>query len=55
MTTAEKAADLLRLHTDPELLVVVNVWDVVSATVVADVPGTKALATASHSIAATLG
>ena len=30
-----KATDLLRLHTDPDLLVVVNVWDVVSATVVA--------------------
>jgi 2-methylisocitrate lyase-like PEP mutase family enzyme len=55
VTTADKAAELLRLHTDPELLVVVNVWDVISATVVADVPGTKALATASHSIAATLG
>ena len=55
MTTADKAAELLRLHTDPELLVVVNVWDVISATVVADVPGTTALATASHSIAATLG
>ena len=55
MTTADRAAELLRLHTDPELLVVVNVWDVISATVVADVPGTKALATASHSIAATLG
>jgi len=55
VTTADKAADLLRLHTDPELLVVVNVWDVVSARVVGDVPGTKAFATASHSIAATLG
>jgi len=55
VTTAEKAADLLRLHTAPELLVVVNVWDVVSATVVAEVPGTTALATASHSIAATFG
>jgi 2-methylisocitrate lyase-like PEP mutase family enzyme len=55
VTTADKAADLLRLHTDAELLVVVNVWDVVGARVVADVPGTKALATASHSIAATLG
>lgn len=52
---AEKAAELLRLHTDPELLVVVNVWDVITATVVADQPGTRALATASHSIAATLG
>ena len=32
-----------------------NVWDVISATVVAAVPGTTALATASHSIAATFG
>lgn len=53
-STAAKAADLLRLHTDPELLVVVNVWDAISATVVADA-GSTALATASHSIAATLG
>jgi 2-methylisocitrate lyase-like PEP mutase family enzyme len=50
-----KATELLRLHTDPELLVVVNVWDVVSATVVAAQPGCRAIATASHSIAATLG
>ena len=53
--TAEKAAHLLRMHTDPELLIVVNVWDVISATVVAGIPGTKALATASHSVAATFG
>ena len=53
--TAEKAAHLLSLHTDPEMLIVVNVWDVVSATVVAGVPGTKAIATASHSIAASFG
>ena len=50
-----KAAELLRLHRDPTLLTVVNVWDVVSATVVAETPGTSALATASHSIAATFG
>ena len=50
-----KATELLRLHTDPALLVVVNVWDVVSATVVAAQPGCRAIATASHSIAATLG
>lgn len=43
------------LHTDPELLVMVNVWDVVSATVVAGQPGARALATASHSIAASYG
>ena len=50
-----KAAELLRLHRDPTLLTVVNVWDVISAKVVADTPGTAALATASHSIAASLG
>lgn len=49
------ATDFLRLHRDPELLTVVNVWDVISAKVVAGTPGTKALATASHGIAATLG
>ena len=53
--TTDRAAELLRLHRDPELLTVVNVWDVVSARAVATTPGTKALATASHSIAATFG
>jgi len=52
---ADKATELLRLHTDPTLLTVVNVYDVISATVVANTEGTKALATASHGIAATLG
>lgn len=55
MTPATLASDLLRLHQDPALLTVVNVWDAISASVVAAVPGTTALATASHSIAATLG
>jgi 2-methylisocitrate lyase-like PEP mutase family enzyme len=45
----------LDLHTAPEILVLANVWDVVSARVVAATPGVKALATASHSIAATFG
>ncbi|QJY44896.1 isocitrate lyase/PEP mutase family protein [Pseudonocardia broussonetiae] len=54
MTLSEKAAGLRRLHSAPELLVVVNVWDAISAKVVAD-QGSTALATASHSIAATLG
>lgn len=53
--TRHRATELLRLHQDPALLAVVNVWDVISARVVADVPGTTALATASHSIAATFG
>jgi 2-methylisocitrate lyase-like PEP mutase family enzyme len=55
MTIHEKSSALRELHTDPELLVLVNVWDVISATVVADLPGCRALATASHSIAASLG
>jgi 2-methylisocitrate lyase-like PEP mutase family enzyme len=54
-STADKASALLRLHQDPSLLTVVNVWDVVSARTVAAVEGTRALATASHSIAASWG
>lgn len=53
--TSAKATQLLGLHRDPTLLTVVNVWDVISAKVVADVAGTTALATASHSIAASYG
>jgi 2-methylisocitrate lyase-like PEP mutase family enzyme len=56
MTSAAERATLLRsLHTDPALLKVVNVWDVASAQVVAQTPGTTALATASHAIAASYG
>ena len=50
-TVQDKASTLQRLHQAPELLTVVNVWDVISARVVAAVEGTTALATASHSIA----
>ena len=52
---AARASSLLALHTDPEILVLANVWDVVSAQVIAATPGAKALATASHSIASTFG
>jgi 2-methylisocitrate lyase-like PEP mutase family enzyme len=55
MNLAEKGAHLRRLHDDPELLVMVNVWDVISAQVLADLPGCRALATASHSIAVSAG
>lgn len=55
MTLAETAAELRRLHEAPELLQVVNVWDVVGARTVAALPGTRAIATASHSIAASFG
>jgi 2-methylisocitrate lyase-like PEP mutase family enzyme len=52
---ADRAATLLALHRAPEILVLTNVWDVVSAQVVAGTEGVQALATASHSIAATFG
>jgi 2-methylisocitrate lyase-like PEP mutase family enzyme len=50
-----KAEELRRLHAAPELLVLVNVWDVASARVVAGTPGCRAIATASWSIAAAMG
>src|SRR5215218_10539356 len=52
---AARARTLLELHQAPEILVLANVWDVVSAQVVAAIEGVRALATASHSIAATFG
>ena len=52
---AARARTLLDLHTAPEILTLTNVWDVVSAQVVAGTDGVRALATASHSIAATFG
>src|ERR671920_1671658 len=52
---ATRARTLLDLHTAPEILVLTNVWDVVSAQVVAATEGVRALATASHGIAATFG
>ena len=55
MSVHDKAAELRRLHTDTELLVLPNVWDVITARVVAELPACRALATASHSIAASLG
>jgi 2-methylisocitrate lyase-like PEP mutase family enzyme len=54
-STAEKATLLQELHAAPELLLVVNVWDAITAKVVAETPGTKALATPSHGIAAARG
>ncbi|HYN65936.1 MAG TPA: hypothetical protein VES93_03545 [Ornithinibacter sp.] len=44
MNTFDKARELHRLHADPALLILVNVRDVISARVVADTPGTAALA-----------
>lgn len=55
MTAAEKAQKLRSLYDAPEILRVINVWDVVSAKAVAALEETTALATAGHSIAATFG
>nr|WP_314841277.1 isocitrate lyase/phosphoenolpyruvate mutase family protein [uncultured Microbacterium sp.] len=55
MTTAAKAQTLIGLYEAPEILRVVNVWDVVSAKAVAMLPETKAIATAGHGIAASFG
>lgn len=54
-STAQRAQTLSALHAAPEILRVVNVWDVVSAQAVLALPETRALATAGHSIAATFG
>ena len=50
-----RALTLAELHEAPEILALANVWDVASARVVTATPGARALATASHSIAATFG
>jgi 2-methylisocitrate lyase-like PEP mutase family enzyme len=51
---ADHARTLLDLHRAEEVLVLANAWDVVSAKAVAGA-GAKAVATASHSIAASFG
>lgn len=55
MSTLDKATTLQRLHDADTILRMVNVWDPISAKAVADLPGTKAIATAGHSIAASHG
>lgn len=55
MTSAAKAQTLVGLYDAPQILRVVNVWDVVSARAVAALPETKAIATAGHGIAASFG
>jgi 2-methylisocitrate lyase-like PEP mutase family enzyme len=50
-----RAEELRRLHTDPAILVLVNVWDAASAATVASIPGCRAIATASWAIAAARG
>lgn len=54
-TQLEKANLLRTLHVPGDPLLLLNVWDVTSARVVARRPDTRALATASWSISAALG
>ncbi len=54
-TPATRAATLLELHRAPAILTLANVWDVASARVVAGTGGVRAVATASHAVAATFG
>lgn len=49
-TTAEKAELLRSLHIPGDPLIVTNVWDAVTARIVAGAPGVKALASASHAV-----
>jgi 2-methylisocitrate lyase-like PEP mutase family enzyme len=49
------AEHLRRLHDDPDVLVLVNVWDAASARAIAAVAGCRAIATASHAIANSFG
>ena len=55
MDTKAKATTLQELHQAAEILRMVNVWDVISTRVISDLPETKAIATAGHSIAASHG
>ena len=50
MSTADKAALLTSLHTPGAPLIVVNIWDAVTARTVAGAKGVAALATASHAV-----
>jgi len=55
LSLEDRARRLRDLHAAPEILRVVNVWDVVSAKAVLALPETQAIATAGHSIAASFG
>lgn len=50
MTQIDKAQLLNSLHVPGDPLIVTNVWDAITARIVAQAPGVKALATASHSV-----
>jgi 2-methylisocitrate lyase-like PEP mutase family enzyme len=55
MSLVDDAKTLKALHDASDLLVLVNVWDVISARTVAALPGSRAIATASYAIAESHG
>jgi 2-methylisocitrate lyase-like PEP mutase family enzyme len=54
-STSEKAALLRSLHVPGDPLILTNVWDAATGRAVAAAPGVRALATASHAVAASHG
>lgn len=50
LSQLQKAERFNALHVAGEPLIVTNVWDAITAKIVSEAPGVKALATASHSI-----
>ncbi|KGJ76939.1 PEP phosphonomutase [Cryobacterium roopkundense] len=50
LSQLQKAERFNALHAPGEPLIVTNVWDAITAKIVSQAPGVKALATASHSI-----
>lgn len=54
MTQSEKAAQFLKVHRGPKILVFANVWDVASARMV-ERAGFPAIATSSAAVANSLG
>ena len=55
MPQLEKALALQALHDAPEILVLVNAWDVASARLVASLSGCRAVGTASSAVAESAG
>ncbi len=55
MSQREKALALQALHDAPEILVLVNAWDVASARLVASLPGCRAVGTASAAVSESAG
>ena len=54
-TVVERANSFRAMHQPGDPIVLINIWDVASARVVASQPGTRALATASWSVCAATG